>query len=296
MFQLVMVELGQNALLHAVNFATEGTGNSLFSGDAGTRSGPFLEGQHLGFFAGALAIVCLGRKAWFGMVWCLWASLYSQSTTALIGLVVAAGIAIVFRLSFRAIMATGVGTIAAAFAVQVFPAAREFTTFQLAKLGLFGFDNNYDFATLSMDLRDVKTTIAFQMMGDYPATGVGPGRFGAYFFDYPLSNELPNYYYTSDHRAIAENAYAQVAAESGVIMLGLLVILLAVLFWRNQTAHVSVFALVGYIGVGILTQSSWTFIPIWVLIAYASTASTPRARLKTAARSDVAAGTGHPLL
>lgn len=276
LFQLVMVEAGRTGLLHALNFTTEGSGDSLFGGDAGTRSGPFLEGQHLGFYAGALAIVCLGRRAWFGMIWCVWAGLYAQSTTAIVGLVVAAGIAIVFRLSFRAVMVFGAGLVATVAAVQVFPAAREFTRFQLAKLGLFDLDENYDFATLSLDIRDVKSEIGFQMMGDNFLTGVGPGRYGAHFFDYPLSSGLPTYYYESDHRAIAENAYAQIAAECGFFMVALLAALLFALLWRNRSAHISDFALVGYVAAGMLTQSSWTFIPIWILIGYASTAIVPK--------------------
>lgn len=296
LFQLVMVEAGQTALLGALNFTVEGTGSNLFGGDAGTRSGPFLEGQHLGFYAGALAIVCLGRRAWFGMVWCLWACLYAQSTTALVGFIVAAGIAIVLRLSLRAVMALGAGLIMSVVAVQIIPAAREFITFQLAKLGLFGLNNNYDYATLSLETRDVKSTIGFQMMRDSPITGVGPGRYGAYFFDYPLSNDLPMYYYNADHRAIAENAYAQVAAEIGILMLALLIFLLLVLLWRNRTAHISVFALIGYLAVGMLTQSSWTFIPIWILIAYVSTAIPSKISTRLIKNSVTLAGTSREIL
>lgn len=274
LLQSVLLAVGSTQILELLNFTTVGTGDAVFGSSNGVRSGPFLEGQHLGFVAGALFIVCVGRKAWLGMLWCAWCVLYSQSTTSFIGLAVAVAAVVLLRQSLKtALIVSGVGAVIAVFISRI-PTIQEFVSFQLAKLGLFGLSANYDWATLSLDLRGIKTGVAFNMAMQNPLLGVGPGRYGVYFFQDNATRDMPDYYYDATHRAIAENAYAHVVSELGFVALALFAALFITLFIKSFSAPLHVTALVAFLGVGVASQSSWTFIPIWILIAYCS--SSPR--------------------
>jgi len=145
---------------------------------------------------------------------------------------------------------------------------RQFVINQAAKLGLVSQTAEFRFAGLSFDVREEKASIGAQMGIDHLALGVGPGRFGAWFSHYADYTVLPAYYRTTDLRPIAENVYVQVFAEMGVLALlglaGLLVVLLA----RSVRASPIVTAIGVCVAVGLWTQSSWTFLPIWVFLAY----------------------------
>ena len=147
-------------------------------------------------------------------------------------------------------------------------ALRLFTRLQLAKLGygdaqVLGRD-----AGRSWQIREEKTRIGIEMLGDHFFIGVGPGRYGHFFFDYAKSPPIPEYYFRQNHRAIAENAYLHLGAENGIFALGLFLVVLVLIAVRLGQANPADLGAIACVSVGLVTQSSWTFIPIWTILAY----------------------------
>lgn len=270
LFQFSMISVGATSLLDALNFTTTGTGIDLSDASSGAtqlRSGPFLEGQHLGFFAGAGLFVCLYRKAYLASLIAIACIIYSQSTTAIIGVVFGLVVAVAVRPGIKlwvvAVAILGGGAALMTFSTQ----ARVFIDFQLAKLGLIEGASRY--ATLSLDLRSIKTEIGLRIAAERPIFGVGPGRYGINFYDFADDYvSLPQYYYRAGYRAIAENAYAQIAAELGLLALFCFAALLVALIIRNFRSSTTILALTTSLVVTVSTQSSWTFLPIWTFLGF----------------------------
>jgi len=269
LFQSLMMTLGYPQVIESLGFTSPLSGRT--EGDETLRSGPFLEGQHLGFFAGAALLVCLHRRAWVGAAIAVGMALYSESTTSIVGLVVGAVLAIVARPNGKALVSLAAIPIGLGVIVALYRPFREWVLFQGAKLGIVVGDEYSRYITLSRDIRGMKTEIGWRILAEHPVIGVGSGRYGIAFHEFSDQYALPGYYYDGSVRAIAENAYAQVAAEQGLLGLGAFLALIGFLILRNlkrKPYQATLVALAGFVAMAISTQSSWTFIPIWVFLAY----------------------------
>ncbi|NIJ00369.1 O-antigen ligase [Paenarthrobacter ilicis] len=251
---------GNTSIIGLLGFRTLGVDGTVDT----LRSGPFLEGQHLGFYAGAAILVALYNRSYSAAAIAALCILYSQSTTAYAGL--AAGIALIVVLKFSKVVVPLIAAALTGVLVLLFSdTLRNTLGRQLAKLGFTEFAPDYQFATTSLNQRGVKTEISFDMSLDNPIFGVGPGRYGAFFDQYVNGRQLPWIYSTDQTRPIAENAYAHVAAELGyfaLIAFGLLVICL---IWRNRRTSPVLVMVAIFVALGVATQSSWTFLPIWTV-------------------------------
>ncbi|MFK0006905.1 O-antigen ligase family protein [Paenarthrobacter sp. NPDC090520] len=270
LLQWVSSITGSTDLIRVLGFRTFGVDGSVET----LRSGPFLEGQHLGFFAGTAILVALYNRSYAAAVVAGLSILYSQSTTAYAGIAVGLAVIVVIKFSKVAIplMAVGlVGVLALLFSESLR------TTFgrQLAKLGFTEFAPDYQFATTSLNLRNVKTEISFDMSADNPLFGVGPGRYGAYFDQYVSGRQLPWIYSTDQTRPIAENAYAHVAAELGIFALMAFAVLVLFLIWRNRRPASLLLMVAFFVALGVSTQSSWTFLPIWMFFGLLAADDSP---------------------
>lgn len=279
-FQAVCLLVGAPHILDALGFDSRLRGQEIL-GVQLARSGPFLEGQHLGFFAGALVILALYSRRWPALVVALACAAYSQSTTAVLGIVGAVVLASLLRPNKRILITLGAVAAAASVVVAVVKPLRDAVIFQLAKLGLVAPASDVNF-TQSLDIRTIKTEIGWRMMWDNPL-GVGPGRFAANFPTYWHDYELPTYYYTTDMRAITENVYMHIGAENGVVAFLAFVALLVWILVRSFRVSPAITALALFTAIAVSTQSSWTFLPIWVVLAYLTSAVSPRAIAAAAA-------------
>ncbi|MGO4145574.1 O-antigen ligase family protein [Paenarthrobacter sp. YAF11_1] len=253
---------GNTQVIGILGFRTLGVDDTVET----LRSGPFLEGQHLGFYAGAAILVALYNKSYLAAIVAALSILYSQSTTAYAGLAV--GIAMIVILKFSKVVvpliaAALVGVLALLFSDTL----RTTLGRQLAKIGFTEFAPDYQYATTSLNLRGVKSQISFDMSSDNPIFGVGPGRYGAYFDQYVSGRQLPWIYSTDQTRPIAENAYAHVAAELGYVALIAFGLLVVVLLCRNFRSASLLGMLAVFTALGVSTQSSWMFLPIWTFFA-----------------------------
>lgn len=265
LFQAVGVATGNQSLVEALGFESQGRVEDRL---VSTRNGPFKEGQHLGFYAGSLLIICFYKKRWLaclGLSYCIY---YSQSTTAILGILAALAVVIALRLNVYTLFAISISSVATFIGFISSSALREFVYIQLAKLGIPSVGGLGERYTVSLDVRSVKTDIGWQIMGDHPILGVGPGRYSIWFFDYPDSLKMPYYYFRATHRAIAENIYAQIAAEVGLIGFIVFLIFLLYLLIRNLSEkNTGLLALSAFAFIGISTQSMLTFLPIWTIFA-----------------------------
>lgn len=253
---------GNTQLIGTLGFRTLGVDDTVET----LRSGPFLEGQHLGFFAGAAILVALYNRSYLAAVVAALSILYSQSTTAYAGLAV--GIAMIVILKFSKVLVPLIATaLVGVLALLFSDSLRTTLGRQLAKIGFTEFAPDYQYATTSLNLRGVKSQISFDMSSDNPIFGVGPGRYGAYFDQYVSGRQLPWIYSTDQTRPIAENAYAHVAAELGYVALIAFGLLILVLLWRNFRNASLLGMLAVFTALGVSTQSSWTFLPIWTFFA-----------------------------
>lgn len=264
-FRIVLNDAGQGELLTSLGFASRYSGVDLEGGggEGGARQGPFLLGQEFGFYSGFVLIICLRERAIFSALvaaYCIWTS---QSTTAVVGLAAAVVLALLLApravLFFFGIVASLVGIV---FVISN-NAARAFMELQLSKLGL---TNSGDASILgSLDLRSLKTEVGLRMMGDH-VFGVGPNNFGAYFYDYDDIGTFPAWYYNGT-KVIAENVYAQIGAENGVIALlifvGLLAWLLLKLIRRGDAGYIAIF---GFYAISIATQAVYTYPMVFIFL------------------------------
>ena len=268
LLQLTLRLAGVDAALTAVNGASQiGT---LYGIDL-TRNGPFLEGNYLGFFAGVSLFICLKRKDTLGVVASLFCLFYSQSTTGLVGLVVALLVISLTRpSSVIAVILSTLGLVAV-FAVAFIPTVNEFVTRQLAKLGLVDasqFSANINYSRRS---RTVNTETGFTMGTENPLLGVGPGRYGYWYDEYTDFTGLPANFNSNIIRPIANNSFAQIYAELGAIAFIVIVLLFLAVLWKLRRAHFADLAMVVFVIVGMNATPAWTVLPIWFAIAYLTT-------------------------
>lgn len=267
--QVLLFSLGVDSILHGFQGTTQ-LGTTF--GFEIPRNGPFLEGNYLGFFAGAALLISLQHKDRVALSVATVCLIYSQSTIALGALVIAGLFALLSRPSNRSVAVfTSIG-IVLILVVNFIPTAQIFFLSQLGKLGL------NDIAYVGSDLnrsllvRTETTLRGFEIASAFPWLGVGPGRYG-YWDDFFAVDVFIG------GRGIANNAYAQLASEVGMIALFLFLCFLLYLaiqvFRRNRLK----LALVVFLFVALAGSPSWTALPIWFSISFlASETMKPQVR------------------
>lgn len=267
-FQLVAGNAGDLSLLKSLGFHTKTAEDAVGLSAVGLREGSFYNGQDLGFFSAAAIIIALKYRKFVTALAASFCLYYSQSTTGYLALLAAVVILLFVRFSLRVfaavicLMAVFIGILA------VSPTARDVLDNQTVKLGIRG--NSNDDASESLELRTLKSDIALDTFKSNPIFGVGPGEYGVYFWSAAASTEAPDYYSAEDHRAIVENAYAQVLAELGVVGFAAFMMLLIWYVTRIRRVGAIDLALLIAVLVGLTTQGSWIGVPIWILFAYMS--------------------------
>lgn len=250
-------------LLTSMGFAMDRWGANI-GGTTFLRNGPFLEGQHLGFYAGGLIVLTLFAGRYISAAVAIACAIYSMSTTAFIAVALTLLITIISKPSKKLLLAAASGIIAAGVLISSVPPLRDAFLFQLSKLNLFGLGDPA--RTVSLGVRSAKTEIGWRMILDHPI-GVAPGRFGVHFHDYVDSYTVfSDYIRNGEGRAIAENVYIQVGSELGVVGVIALIALIGTLLYRTWLRDRATFSMVLFVSIGIVTQSSWTFLPIWVFL------------------------------
>ncbi len=272
--QIALSELGRVDLLESMGYETKIRSESLDGSGEGTmRNGTFTEGQHLGFFAGFSVFVALRMRAYLSAVAAALSLVYSQSTTGVVGVVLVIAVLVFLRPSLNGVLRFLAIVVALLASLNFIPVLQNLFALQFAKLGLSGFAGHVDDATTSLEVRTLKSDIATRMMFENPLLGVGPGRFGIFYFEDPQSSQSPEWYFSGNNRAIAENVYLHIGSEFGVIALVIFVIFLFQIFRRVRRAGFMDLGAYLFILIAILTQSSWTFIPVWIALAYVFVAS-----------------------
>ena len=233
-----------------------------------TRNGPFLEGNYLGFFAGVALFTALrwrDRGALIAAVFCL---LYSQSTVAVVGVIVGLLVVVVLRPSGRVGAVVGLMALVGIVAIAFIDTVGVYVTRQLGKLGFISSPELG--ASIEYSLRNRTATVqrGIDMSENFPLFGVGPGRFGYWDDFYTTTTSVST---ATGGRGIANNAYVQILAEEGVLAAACFIILLAILLLRNVRGARSNLALAAFLIVGLTASPSWTVLPIWFTIAYLAT-------------------------
>jgi O-antigen ligase len=271
--QFVLFAAGQLSLLETLGYQTERLGAGL--GEAVLRTGPFVEGQHLGFFSAATLIIALSHRRYVAAVAAGIGVLYSQSTSSLIALVVAVAVVLLTRPRAGAALKIVSGAALISAVVLSWAPIRNFVQFQLAKLGLLAGAQADAVNDRSIRFRAGKTELAWDMALANPVFGVGPGRFGAWFSTFAERGdyELADSYFNGINRPIVENGYMQLAAESGLPALIALAVGLLIILARAYRHSAWTLALGVVLAVSMSTLSSWTFIPAWLVVGYLSSLS-----------------------
>lgn len=267
--QLILTAAGLDSVLNFLNYDTDARGTNLFGGaTALNRTGPFADGQQLGFVSGALLLACLRQRKYTAVLGSLFCVFISQSTTAFLGLLLGIGAVAVLRVGPRVLV--GIFSLVILFALtwSTYSPFRAWVELQASKLGATGAPDAG--AGDSLEQRLEKTRIAIDIMRDFPGLGVGPGRYGAHYFEYADPSLIPFWYFNQSHRALVENVYFHIGAELGAISFAAFIVLLISLFfyalWRNSLD----LAFVVFIAVGAATQPTWHYFPLWVFLAYLS--------------------------
>lgn len=261
--QVGLYLVGGNAILQVVNGVVQ-TGTAY--GISFPRNGPFLEGNYLGFFAGAAIFMCARRKDSLGVVLGISCVLYSQSTVGLFATAAAALVILTLRPNARAVTVFAFLGAVAAGAVAFIPRVSDFVLQQLAKVGFA--ESERESVSYSLRSRTRATDTGIDMGLDNPVFGVGSGRFGFWHKEYVDYSEMPLGFTSDTVRPIANNSYVQILAELGVPAAILFVLLLAtigVALFRQDRIDL---ALCVFLIVGLSATPAWTALPIWFIFAY----------------------------
>lgn len=288
-FQYVLWLAGDIAALRLFRYELV-TGSAY--GISSPRNGPFMEGNYLGFFGGIGLFIAAKYRDKVGIFCALFCVLFSQSTNALLAVVVAALATALIRPSVRWQSVVGFAAMAFGAAALLVPQLQRFVTFQLGKLGVS--DGGYGASEVSQSItvRSDKSEWAFRMALDNFVLGVGPGRFGLHFDEY--STRAMDAY---SGRALVESAYGQLAAELGLIAFLAIIVLLASLAVKSLRRSAADFATVVFVAVALSAAPSWTTITIWIAFAYLASAAkeepvriTPDIRVAAVNRSQASFG------
>ncbi|SMH34681.1 O-Antigen ligase [Rathayibacter oskolensis] len=272
LYALVQIGLwlaGSSSVLAIVN------GNIQFGRAFGTnlpRNGSFLEGNYLGFFAAFAFFTSLrGATVRRRTVDCFLAVallLYSQSTSALAGLIVGIGVMLILRPDVRAgtaLVGSVIPILGLAFAFV--PSVTAYADHQLGKLGLGPAAAAGDSISYSSRTRTLNADAGIGMGWDHAGAGVGAGRFGVYQPSYADFSTVPAGY-SSGIRPITPSAFVQIFAEHGLFAFLAFTLLLVALAWRVRRINRLDFALAVFLFVGLNATPSWTVMTIWIAIAY----------------------------
>ena len=229
------------------------------------RNGPFLEGNYLGFFAIAGFFATLKTRDWVGVGLAALLFFYSQSTSAFVAACGAAVAIVLLRPTRRKALIAGAALVVVGATAAIVPPVTRFVTAQLTKLGII--ENNLGEAFgYSLRGRTANAETGFAMAGDHPIFGVGQGRYAAHYWDYLDRSGLPDNFGTNVVRPIANNVYAQIAAETGFIALLIFVALLGYLLLRARRESDATLGLIVATAVGLIAFPAWTGLPIWTAI------------------------------
>lgn len=263
-------------MLERVGFFMGQQGWRVF-GVALARSGPFLEGQHLGFFAGAMLIVAILSRRPVTAAALLVCVVYSRSTTAFAGIVIAFVVVSLLRPRRRVLIGWLSVAVVGALAIAVVPSVRAYFVLQLAKFGIGASGRE----TRSLEVRTEKTEVGIRMMLDHLPFGVGSGRFSAFYFDYTDGVDRAADARDTSGRPLVENGYLHLGSEIGILALLIFAVLLVWLIVRLGRHVPWATGLAAFVYVGIATQSSWTFGPIWVFLGVLGAAVVERESCRT---------------
>lgn len=250
------------------------------------RNGPFLEGNYLGFFAGIALFVVLRRRDWWGVAAAAACLLYSQSTVALVGFVIGVLAVAVLRPAGRVVGALAFVALVGIVVVSTVDVLAVYITRQLGKLGLISDASLGASIEYSLNNRTSSIQRAIDMSEVFPWLGVGPGRYG--YWDDAFSDTAA----ALGNRGIANNSYAQVLAEVGVVAVACFLGLILTLILRNLRSPRSVLAMAIFVAVGLNAAPSWTVLPIWFAIALLAT-TPPTIAKRTELLPGIEAGSGH---
>ncbi|WP_166649599.1 MULTISPECIES: O-antigen ligase family protein [unclassified Rathayibacter] len=252
-----------STLLSTLNGATQ-TGT--LYGLALPRNGPFLEGNYFGFFAAAGVFIAMYAKDRTGLVLSIALVLYSQSSGATLGVVVGLLVLVALRPQIKTTSIISFFAVVVVVAATAIPAVGLYAQRQLIKVGLSQNTLNESLG-YSIRSRSANADTGFAMGIGNPMLGVGPGRYGANYFDYLDRTGLPAGFGQRAIRPIANNVYAHIASELGLIALALFGLMLALLLVRAFRRSGPIFGLVTFVVVAMVAAPAWTGLPIWIVLA-----------------------------
>lgn len=238
------------------------------------RNGPLREGNYLGLFAVVSVFLLVRARDAIGVACAVALIIYSQSTGALVGLCVGIVAGIILRPTWRKAILLAVCVVMASGVVALVPALRRVAVGQLTKLGLIP-NTLGDSYAYSLRSRSVNAETGFRMIGENPVLGVGQGRYAYHYESYLDRTGLPTNFGATYVRPIANNVYAQIAAETGVVALILFIALLVALLIRLRRSSSALVGAASAICVGAIAFPAWTNLMLWAAIAACMTCAVP---------------------
>lgn len=266
--QIVLTLGGYGSLLSTLHYTAVPLGRPLPGLGALPRNGSFPYGQQLGPWAVVAGIIAWRARKRLAVAACLAMLVQSQSTGAVLALAAALALVVVLRPTFNNFTRVTAALMISVLAVLTVPALDSLAVNQLGKLGLVQTPDEW--ITASKNLRSAKASAGWAMMADHPLLGVGPDRYGVYYYDYLKRVSPTEFSYIGTippGRAVAENNYAQVGAELGAPALLVFSLFVWGYVWRARRSGYLV-GIATAVAVAMWTQQSWTFLPLWVFLAY----------------------------
>lgn len=255
------------------------------------RNGPFREGNYLGFFAATALFIAARSKDILGVILAVLLVFFSQSTGAMVGIVLAIIAMIILRPTVRKLIVAAVAAVVIALVVFMVPVLNRLVAGQLTKLGLI--ENQFGAAYgYSLRARTVNAETGFRMGFHNSVFGVGQGRYEYHYDEYIDRSGLPDNFGVNTVRQIANNAYAQIASETGLIALLLFSIMLFTILVKVRRDSGALVAVVVSLSVGLIAFPAWTNLTAWVVIgglfafakAYDANAHNPAALAESSGR------------
>lgn len=266
--QFALWTSGGESILKSFNF--EMVFGSAY-GTAMPRNGSFMEGNYLGFFGGVALFIMIRSKKYLGILSAIACILYSQSTNAILALIVAVLIGLILKPKMRWHLQVGTVSLGFIAIIGLVPSARDFLSYQISKLGFSGDSvasrtvGNIDD---SMEIRFAKIQTGIDMFLNNPALGVGPGRFGVRFDEYVITSSFPSEYFYKTGRHIVENGYIQILSELGIFAFVIFVVFLFRILRQVYRINIVDFVLGVFVVFSLNTAPAWTSLPIWLALGY----------------------------
>lgn len=229
------------------------------------RNGPMREGNYLGMFSVVSFFLMVFRRDTVGAVIALLLVGYTQSTGAMAALLVGLVLSVILRPSLRKMLIlVGIAVVTAALAFAI-PALNRLVRGQLTKLGLI--ENQFgDSYTYSLRHRTAQSDTAFAIGWDHPFIGVGQGRYAHYFDAYVDREGLPSNFGQNWTHPIANNVYAQISAETGLVALLVFIAILGSVLWTARRYSMELVGAVGALATTLIAFPAWTSLLMWGII------------------------------